>query len=70
MNGGYEMFVLRQLTEAAEASRRHAGLSVRTSKWRAWRNRRRAAAAARLVVSVPRQRDAERSTPELTSSSR
>lgn len=70
MNGGYEMFVLRQLTEAAEASRRHAGLSVRTSAWRAWRNRRRAAAAATQVVAVPHQREASPETAELSRTGR
>lgn len=68
MNGGYEMFVLRQLTEAAEASRRHAGLSVRTSKWRAWRHRRAAAAAARTAVRIPGQRKASPKPAELTRS--
>ncbi len=70
MNGGYEMFVLRQLTEAAEASRRHAGLSVRTSAWRRWMNRRRAAAAARPAVRIPGQRKASPKTAELTRSGR
>lgn len=60
MNGGYEMFVLRQLTEAAEADRRHAGVSGRPSRLRGWlkhrqTQRRTPVTGGRRIARIPQQ---------------